>query len=130
MKFFYCFLFVCFPLFIFSQKKISADYDHQPLSTVLKDLEKNHQIVFSYPIEIIDNQTVTTSFKDQPLEKGLFDIFKTTAVDFEIVNETYIILKKRSAQNNEIFICGKVVDEQQSSLPFSKSLDFLNSLFS
>ena len=119
MKFICTFLFFLAPFFVFSQKEISASYENHPLQQVLQDLEKNHGIVFSYTSEIIENQLVTADFSDKKLKPALQEIFKTTTIDFKIINETYVVLTKKEFEISEFLICGKITDSFDAPLPFA-----------
>ena len=108
-----------FPILLFSQKTITTNFQNLPLEEVLTELEQDHEIVFSYTSELIENQLITVEINNQNLENSLILIFQNTSIDYEIVNETYVILKRKELNIPEVLVCGKVVDEDQVSLPFA-----------
>ncbi len=112
-------IFLFFPIIIFSQKKISATYENEPLQKVLLSLERNYKIVFSYTSEVIENQVITSNVDDLILEKALTGILGNTTVDFEIINETYVVLRSREPNTSELFICGRIIDTNETPLSFA-----------
>ncbi len=77
----------------FSQEK-------QPLKNVLAVIEKQHQVKFNFTDETIANYTVSLPSKELSLKEKLLNIQDETALQFEIVNNEYIIITQKSGLGN------------------------------
>ncbi|MEM6967415.1 MAG: carboxypeptidase-like regulatory domain-containing protein, partial [Bacteroidota bacterium] len=111
--------FAFFPILLFSQKTITTSFQNLPLQEVLIELEQKHKIIFSYTSESIENQLITADVQNQDLKNTLALIFQNTSIDYEIVNETYVILKRKELNIPAMSVCGTIVDEDQIALPFA-----------
>ncbi len=75
-------------------KKVSFNYVDTPLEAILKDLNNNYGIKFSYVNNLLPlQQKITAKASNQPLYEGLTNILLTTEVDFKVVNGQ-VVLKK------------------------------------
>ncbi|MEM9916738.1 MAG: TonB-dependent receptor [Bacteroidota bacterium] len=108
------------PLLLFSQVSISGDFQAAPLTEVIQQLQTQHPLVFSYTEDVVDNQKITASFKQLPLQQGLELLLEKTDLSFEIVQEHYIVLTLEEA--TAVSLQGIVLDEQGHPLPFASIL--------
>ncbi|MEM9822072.1 MAG: TonB-dependent receptor, partial [Bacteroidota bacterium] len=124
-RFIIVFFLGCMPMLGFTQLQIDGDFQDQTLAEVLSYLEKEHQLVFSYTQDLIKNKTVDATFHHQTLEGALTQVFQNTAIDFEIVDPTYIILKPKTGDREALVstICGQLQSPEGSALAFANILD-------
>ena len=99
-----------FPIYAFAQQIISADFQNEPLTSVIRQLEANHGLVFSFSQQLIDNQFITTNIKNKNLTETLTFIFQNTNIVFKIVNDRFIVLKKADITEEFWILCGTVID--------------------
>ncbi len=94
-------LFLLFYISSFSQKKkyIFIDYHNTKLKTVLKDIENNFDVTFSYSSNLIKEQYITLHKKKGNLEDLLFEMSNITNLDFNAINKKYIYITERITQN-------------------------------
>ena len=85
----------------FSQKKkyVILECDSCKLETVLKELESNFDIVFSYPSNLIKDHKITLTPKKQNLDDFLFEISNQTDFDFTKIDSKYIYITKKKIEN-------------------------------
>ena len=112
-------LIFCFPICAFSQQNISANFQNEPLKTVLQQLETDYSLVFSYSQNLIENQLVTAKFQQEDLANALSLILKNTNLDFDLINETYIVLKVIEKELKTLTLCGKIKDSEGEPMAFS-----------
>ncbi|MEM1321232.1 MAG: TonB-dependent receptor [Bacteroidota bacterium] len=116
-------LILCFgalPTALFAQVTIDADFPSVPLPQVLTQLEQEHQLVFTYTQGLVANQIVDASFQNQPLDTALAIIFRNTNIEFQRIDQQYIILKRRPGQQApERSICGRLVNAEGEPLPYA-----------
>ncbi len=101
----------CFLMFFcaFAQKDTSYNNKEIPLTKVLKRIEKQYKIKFSYNTTSIAKERLNIK-ESGSLEEVLQKIQKKTALVFEKISERYYILKNIK-EPNKIDICGYLVDE-------------------
>ncbi len=85
----------------FSQKKkyVILQCNSCKLKTVLRELENNFDIVFSYPSNLIEDTKITLTPKKQNLDDFLFEISNQTNFDFTKIDSKYIYITKKQIQN-------------------------------
>ncbi len=92
-------------------------YSNISLAEVIEDLEKNHQLLFSYKDQDIDNINIACEVKTDNLNILIQEILEDSNLDFEIVDNNFIILKNNI---KDYKICGNVFDElSQVPLPYA-----------
>lgn len=132
MKFYNSILtfFLCFySLVVFSQQKeILIDKEKSNLEEVINILETDFGYFFSYKIDDVKNEEVRLPKIRLPIDQFLVFILKPTKLDFEIVQNNFIILKLKKTSTNlgnipppdKFLLCGKIIDEYSGEpLPFA-----------
>ena len=88
------------------------------LEEVIQYLEANHGFLFSYKNEDVENIEVNLPSESLPIDGFLTKILQKEKIQFEIVNDNYIILTKsisKSIEKEKILLCGKVIDEYSNA---------------
>lgn len=103
-----------------AQILLDADVHSMPLSTLLKDWEKTHPLVFSYTQEVVADQQISIQFENLPLEEALQLVCEESGLEFERVGESYIVLRRKATEaSSDQEFCGRVVDDRGEALPFA-----------
>ena len=102
-------LFLCFSFFAIAQKSYDAVYS-SPLSEVLISLEEKNDIVFSYDDDKVKNLTIDVAAGDYTLQEILQSVFNQTDLQFEFIDNKYILITSKKRQNPIDFLCGYVKD--------------------
>jgi len=101
----------------FSQEKLQ-------LKTVLQNIEKQHEVKFSFIDETVANKMVTTPEKTVSLIDKLEELQQQLSIAFEIINGKYIIISnaKQSAanENRMVFELSEVVIDHYLTSGISK----------
>ncbi|WP_248722221.1 FecR domain-containing protein [Seonamhaeicola sp. ML3] len=71
----------------------SIQKEKQPLTAILKILEESYNVSFSYADKTIEDKTATLPPKELPLEEVLRLLKKETKLDFELLNNRFIVIK-------------------------------------
>ena len=80
---------------ISAQNKLSFQFKNTPIVAALTEIEKQNGFTFSYNPELLKNfPNVTAQFQNSSLKNVLAVLFDRTDIQY-IINERYIILKKR-----------------------------------
>ena len=89
-------------------RKISIDFENKRIEEVLKYLQNNEGISFSYSKNIIKlDQKVSVHFKNTEIEKILNEIFSKTEIIFKL--KSGIIILQRKPQNiDKLLITGTI----------------------
>ena len=100
-----------------SLPKISADFNQTRLVDAFAYLATNYPISFSYEDDMIENVVVSVKTRRLPLDRAMGKILDGTGLDFEIVDNQYVLIKKGNAPLTETtptlpqqLLCGKVLD--------------------
>lgn len=108
--------FLCF-LFHFVSAQVVRVID-QPLSTVIAQLEKDYNYLFSYMESDIKDITVSANINTENIEDLLKILLSKTDLKFEIVDKNYIILSSETTSESTIeqgkdlrLLCGQVNDK-------------------
>ena len=125
-------LFSFFSLTLFSQQTlVEIDQEEATLEQVIQILEANYDFHFSYKVDDIQNVIVRPPAEKTTIDVFLSSILKPTALDFEIVQSDFIILKKKNELDNSSdavsnnnknlsFLCGNVMDGfSKEPVPFA-----------
>ena len=117
-------LFLGFTLSVFSQKQIKMEADNASLNQVIEYLEANHNLLFSYKNEEIEGVKIDLPNAPLSVEDFLTTILQKEKIQFEIVNDNYIIFSKsitKPLDEKKILLCGKVIDKYSNA-----ALEFAN----
>ncbi|MBI5915123.1 MAG: carboxypeptidase-like regulatory domain-containing protein [Bacteroidetes bacterium] len=100
---------------------LSANFRNTDLHSVLDFFEKKHGLSFSFDDEAIEGVRISVSFKKLPLREAMQRTFEGTGLDFEIVDNQYVLLKKATGSQSPITnlqspitcsLCGTVLDAE------------------
>lgn len=105
--------------------KVNYSIHNQELSTTFQQLEQDHGLSFTYDPDLVRNLlTPNLNLENLSLEKALADLLHPHQLDFEIINQKFILVKRlTNAQSLEI--CGFIKDAD-NLLPLSYANVFLN----
>ena len=123
MKYSLLFIFFLCSFGLTAQKKvIKIDTKETSLENVILLLESDYNYLFSYKEDAIENISVTPPSEEKTIADFLTTILKDSPLQFEIVNNNYIILTEKSASDISTIekktkqnLCGKVVDKLTQS---------------
>ncbi len=96
---------------------ISAKYQDQPLSEVLKDLENRYQLHFYYDEDFPINKTVTAQLDSMPLSATILSILNDTDLSFEQYDTRSIVLgstAKLGSQYSQDFFQARESERNQA----------------
>lgn len=97
-------------LFFFVRSAFSQDPDNTlPLKTVLLQIEKQHDITFSYTDQDVDGINIVPPFRTVTLKQKLIDLRVRTGLNFKQVKDYVIIY----ASKEDNLICGYLEDESK-----------------
>ncbi len=84
----------------FSQEKEKKAfyYNDKEIVVVLKDLEKQFDVKFSYPSELVNNVKLSLNKSNVTLDDVLFEISYLTNIQFNTIDDTYIYLTKINSE--------------------------------
>lgn len=101
--------FLFYSLISFSQETVSKEIyaSNLKLETVLKNIESEFNVKFSYQSNLIDNISISLDNRERTLDEVLFEISLFTSFQFNKIDDKYIYITKRITQNlNEVLITG------------------------
>lgn len=100
-KILYLFLIIlAFPLLAFAQEtSISITYDNYSIEEIIGMIEEKTELKFFYVEDWVDDQILSGSYTDVPLEDLLAVLFKDTTLNYYITEDNNVIL----TQNNLIY---------------------------
>ena len=84
-------------------KAQTVQEEKQPLIKILKQLEDKFNISFSYADETIKDKTSKIPNEDFSLEKTLEFLKQETQLDFELLDNRFIVIKKDKADSSKTF---------------------------
>ncbi len=105
------------PIVCLAQDNYNVSFKNSNLSEVLKSLESNYNLVFSYTSDLITEQEINVKLSTSNLEKLLSSVFKNTNLTFEIFDDNYIVLKAQ--QKVEHKLCLSITTASGEPLPFA-----------
>ncbi len=100
-------LFFLFNIYSFSQenKYSTLEYSDKEIVSVLKDIEVNFQVKFSFSSDLLENIKISLKKEKRSLDDILFEISMDTNLEFNRLNNKYIYITKKIIQNlDEIII--------------------------
>jgi len=89
---------------------LSAHFTQTDLPAVIRFFEKNYPLAFSYDDEAVRGTRITANFQDLPLREAMQRIFDGTGLEFEILDQQYVLIKKATHQQR--LLCGKILDQE------------------
>jgi hypothetical protein len=102
-----------------------ASFQKSPLIEVIKVLEKDYDLLFSYEEQQIRSTTISLKYGTNELDQFLDKIFQQTSLDFERVNDRFVVLVPREqGVENAILrsFCGLVRDSLTlAPLPYANA---------
>ena len=105
------------PIIIFGQSAISFDYKDRTAVDVIRDLESQHNMVFSYTSDLIKDLNITAKANDLELEPALNALFSDTGLDFQIFDNNYIVLSRKEQELHRL--CATIVNSTSEDLAFA-----------
>ena len=85
------------------------DFNGVQLESVIDFMENEYGLLFSYKTEDVAGKGSTVHIRNENLREVLSALFVPLSIDFEIVNEKYILLRQMHSKTS-IDICGAVYD--------------------
>ena len=122
-KFIYILIFLCFFLKLNAQK-IYIEADNQSLNQIFIELQNTYGVQFSFDDKLLSNCIVSKTQTYDSAEKAISDLIKTCNLDYEIINNVFIIypkkrLKTKLKSKYYYFSCHILDKINQESLAFS-----------
>lgn len=104
------------------QQKINLDLKYAPLSTVIKEIEKQSGLTFFYHIEDIHlNQKIKINAQNKSLTAVLNAVFNQTNLHWKIENNQILLYKNSQVTKSQVYessdLRGNVKDEKGNNLP-------------
>lgn len=93
------FIFLLFFLNVLNTKAQTIQQEKQPLSSILKILESRYNISFSYADDTIKNIKLFLPTEDLSLEEALKLLENTTHLDFELLDNRFVVIKTPTNKN-------------------------------
>ncbi|WP_139957237.1 TonB-dependent receptor [Flavicella sediminum] len=107
----YCFFLLFSVSLVYAQKpNQTGDVEKIALSKILKQLEKEYEVRFSFDPNLIAALQCLPFLEETNLEEKLAFLKKETQLLFEKINQRYIVIKEQEPAT-DITICGFLVDE-------------------
>lgn len=111
-----------------SQEAYNIDVVNTPIKDIIKTIESNHDLYFSYKEEDLEHTSITLKIRTS--DSGIFlkALFQNTQLKYELVEEKYVILTKsevslQSPKSEKTKICGIILDSISGEpLPFANIL--------
>ncbi|PKQ45306.1 TonB-dependent receptor [Confluentibacter flavum] len=96
---------------VVSLKAQTIQKEKQPLITILRILETRYQISFSYADSTIEDKVAVLPNEDLTLDNAL-NVLKTDInLDFEVLNNRFIVIKKSDLEDKEIILKTQRLEE-------------------
>ncbi|WP_396603158.1 TonB-dependent receptor plug domain-containing protein [Algibacter sp. R77976] len=85
-------------------KAQTTQKEKQPLIVVLKDLSETYNISFSFVDDTVNDKQVTAPNKDFSLEEVLDFLRQETQLDFELLDNRFVVIKVKKKKRNDFRI--------------------------
>jgi len=97
---FHILIVLIFHISSFAQKEeyVVLSYNETELIKILKDLESNFNVIFSYQSTLIQHKKISLKKEKRTLSDFLFEISELANIDFNIIDKKYIYITKREVQ--------------------------------
>lgn len=100
-----------FPQHTYMGKRINLKATQAPIKLILKKLEKQAGVRFSYQEDILDmNREITVRFEDITLYQALQYMLKGRSIDFMVLSDGYIILERAAYTLTQELVKGQVTE--------------------
>ncbi|MEL6812889.1 MAG: carboxypeptidase-like regulatory domain-containing protein, partial [Bacteroidota bacterium] len=100
-----------FILFLFANQQVSGqNTEERSLASILKELEEQWDIRFSYVPSEIENVTLPTLPDDISLEQALIALAARTEFEYVAISDRYISVSRKLIPDKTL--CGRVLDTQ------------------
>lgn len=100
-----------------AQKRLSYNYDSTSLNLVIKHIEEQYDISFSFASDLIQNKKITLKVEYIELNELLNILESQTSLSFEKISKNQIIIAPKSTNNK---VCGYVLDvDSKLPIPFA-----------
>ncbi|MFK7781102.1 TonB-dependent receptor plug domain-containing protein [Psychroserpens sp.] len=117
MRQFISLVFLLIITYVNAQNVQSYNYDKISLNEVIKDIEKQHDVNFSYAIDLIKEKQITINIENIEFEELLNILESQTSLTFEQISKNQIII---APKNTDDKICGYVLDfDSKLPLPYA-----------
>lgn len=116
-----CALFLFLVFTVSNAQNKDYNYQNTPLLQVIKQVEKEYSISFSYANDLIQNKLITLNASQIELTELLIILEAQTSLTFEKLSDTQIIIAPKQVDNK---ICGYILDATtQMPIPFATITD-------
>lgn len=102
-------LFMCFGFLSTAQQAYDA-VNESPLIEVLDMIEAKSEVSFSYDNDNIENQFITVKAGTYTLQQYLQLVFDQSDLNFEFIDNKFILLTSNEWKNELEFLCGYVME--------------------
>ena len=111
-------------------QSVNAVYKSTPIEKVFSDLREKTKYEFVYQKQILQGvKPITCSLKDLELRNALNTLLKGTGLEYEIVDQTVIIRKKKQNPTNTKKINGTVISKEDGLPIIGASIRIIGSDF-
>lgn len=111
-------------------QSVNAVYKSTPIEKVFSDLREKTKYEFVYQKQILQGvKPITCSLKDLELRNALNTLLKGTGLEYEIVDQTVIIRKKKQNPTNTQKINGTVISKEDGLPIIGASIRIIGSDF-
>lgn len=123
-------LFLGYAISVAAQTEIEVlDLDNPSLEEVVQELEKDYSLLFSYQQDLLKGIYVSLPTKKLDLDAFLFVLLENSDINYEIVQDNYIVLTPRKKENEltqipekKSLFCGKITCQLTNlPLPFANA---------
>jgi len=121
--------FLCTSFFLKAQQHYGECIE-KPLIEVLEMLESKNQVVFSYDNQNVESQAINIISNDYTLQQILEIVFEQVNMNFEFIDNKYILLTNKLRQNYLEYLCGYIKDQNtEEPISFASITNGSASLF-
>ena len=115
-------IFFCSFLFFISISFAQNTNKKLTLRVVLRDIENQHNVKFSYNSDVIKNKTCIPLKKRKPLQEKLEVLQKQTFLNFKQIDTRYIVITEKEILKNQT-VSGTLINRKtREYIPFSSVL--------
>ena len=109
-------------------QSVNAVYKSTPIEKVFSDLREKTKYEFVYQKQVLQGiQPITCTLTNLDINYALNELLKGTNLEFEIVDQTIIIRRKKTDQSNTQEIYGTVISKEDGLPVIGASVRILNS---
>jgi FecR, C-terminal/TonB-dependent Receptor Plug Domain len=100
-----------------AQKRLSYNFNNTSLSQVIKQIEEQHNVSFSFALDLIQNKKITLNVQDIELDELLDILESQTSLSFEKISKNQIIIAPKIVNYK---VCGYVLDiDSKIPIPYA-----------